>query len=325
MSKGLPVKQNKMIRAKIAGVLERNPDYTPKQVQREIRLELKSLKEKNPDMYIPDNWPGIGAIRNLMKDMRPKLELMNEQGLDEPWSLGCLIEHDLPAEVIPLLLDIQKEIYSDQLKTLTIREAFWISKLHNVIKPTIANKKLRLEATTNLLHQWAILYATEHRISEISNATLDTSKLDRMLTTLPMPFLLLPTLSHEIETCQNIEKCLFLANNIDNALRSLEELYKKYPEAKTMKLDEVKMSKEEKELCIRMENILLHSFGEVLDFHSLKKLILSDKATRMRIETFFPHIIEILRDFDSHSNSSGSVDKSKEASHERSHSKKVRK
>ena len=48
---------------------------------------------------------------------------------DEVWHIDTVPNYDLPAESLPLILGIQEKIRKEVGKPLTIREAWWASKL----------------------------------------------------------------------------------------------------------------------------------------------------------------------------------------------------
>ena len=134
---------------------------------------------------------------------------------DEPWSLGSLTRTDLlaekrelPSEVIPLLLTIKAERRRGRSgpARLTIREAFWVSKLCSVITSPRIALRFWPNTITSLLYDWSVIYAIEQRISEISNIPLDTSRLDMMITHYPEQYAAFPLFFLGVETPEEIHE-----------------------------------------------------------------------------------------------------------------------
>ncbi len=69
-------------------------------------------------------------------------EARNQQPseLDEPWSIGACAQYDIPADIVPILMKIEKLRASqnkDGFGEITIREAQWVARLFPVAEPLI--------------------------------------------------------------------------------------------------------------------------------------------------------------------------------------------
>ena len=162
------------------------------------------------------------ANASLAKSGRPL-------GLEAPWSLGCVAQNDLPAEVIPLLLDIceeQRHIHRTYHGgPLTIRQAFWISKLRCVIQPPRVTVRFFKNTTISLLYDWAFEYARKQQISEITTGPFDTSILDIMITSYPEQCALF-CLYLDTDIVKTQDKIRELAQQIDVYIDTMNSLYK---------------------------------------------------------------------------------------------------
>lgn len=119
-------------------------------------------------------WKGKPPQIEVIERLISKFRNYPETNLDNPFSLGATMEHEIPSEVIPLLLDIQL-----RKPDFTIRQARWAVKLHAFFKN-------QHEDTGNLnpaiLSHLAGIYALHEKMWEATNPgkPLDTSRLDRL-------------------------------------------------------------------------------------------------------------------------------------------------
>ncbi len=89
--------------------------------------------------------------------------------LDEPWSLGCLAEVEIPPEALLAIMQIMRKRLPHAELDLTIREAMWIARLH------------KLFDDLELLDKWASAYAARERVCWILEWPHETSSLDLQL------------------------------------------------------------------------------------------------------------------------------------------------
>lgn len=58
--------------------------------------------------------------------------------LDRPWSIGACIKYNIPSEIVPVLIQLQEWVYSNDalpFGTLSIRKAKWYALLYPVLYP----------------------------------------------------------------------------------------------------------------------------------------------------------------------------------------------
>ena len=242
----------------LSDVILKNQDSPAKTIRKEFRERLKAI---NPD--IDNEWPGIRLIQKEATTTKRKIRQNIRKRLDEPWSLGCITD-DLIAEkldtpdVVPLLLEIQEHkwrfAHDPSTEYLSIREAFWISKLYKVIlSPELKIRCLENDAKS-LLCKWASIYATEQRLYEINDNSsdkskieripFDTSRLDRMIVKYPEQYGTFPADFEGLEMSSEIEE---YANKVDRYFEALKLWFQFIPIREEMR------SEEEKEILIEAE------------------------------------------------------------------------
>lgn len=110
------------------------------------------------------------------------LTLMNEisrarkfqtEPIDEPWSVGSIVQHPIPAEVLPVVLEVQL-----RFPCLSIREAMWVARLSTLVDKL--SKDPQSEKRDSLF-VWAVIYAAEEQVCNVANLPFDTRILDRVL------------------------------------------------------------------------------------------------------------------------------------------------
>jgi hypothetical protein len=156
MPKGPPITDE--VRRFIAEVNEEHPDWVAKEVKEEVQARLRQLgHQANP------NWPGISTVQIELKKIRDE-RAKGLSPVDRPWSIGRLVEYDIPAEAVPKVLEIQatRAAYDP----LTIREAKWVGRLHTIFEDIMD------------LAIWAGMYAEREKVCELANLEKDTSYID---------------------------------------------------------------------------------------------------------------------------------------------------
>ncbi|MFC1893933.1 hypothetical protein ACFLYR_07955 [Chloroflexota bacterium] len=136
---------NDTVKQLIAEVYLKHPDWRAKQVQHEVNIKLGS------------EYPGLSAVQKELQNIRKRdAERSTEsKELDKPWTLSSLVEHPIPAEALPSVLQLwvlyrEYDNYvrrlspdsifasteASQLNMLTIREAQWVGRLYSVTNDT---------------------------------------------------------------------------------------------------------------------------------------------------------------------------------------------
>jgi len=119
------------------------------------------------------SWKGKPPQIEVIERLISKFRNYPKTPLDTTFSLGATMQHEIPAEVIPLLLEIQRF-----KPDFTIRQARWAVKLHVFLRN-------QHQGTGNLnpaiLGHLASIYALHERMWEVTEPSkpLDTSKLDK--------------------------------------------------------------------------------------------------------------------------------------------------
>ncbi|MBI4187313.1 MAG: hypothetical protein HY530_07430 [Chloroflexi bacterium] len=155
------------VRQVIAEIYLKHPDWRAKEIRDGVEVRVH---EQNPRSK--PGWPGLSAVQKELTKLRITGEARPPElkKLDTPWSLGCLVEYELPVEAVPTVLEIKwrrlDTLRDIRINQLTFRQAKWIARLY------------RLAKDTKELEAWAVFYALLEVISELTNITLDTSGLD---------------------------------------------------------------------------------------------------------------------------------------------------
>ena len=129
---------------------------------------------------IRPGWPGESAVSKELTHIRKKVNERGSDLLDMPFSLGAVVDHNIPAEAIPILLDMRAiERLSDPTeKPLTVRQARWVAKLY------IATQKLEPSSTGSdrqILRYLAVRFAEREKVCELYDQPYDNSDLDELM------------------------------------------------------------------------------------------------------------------------------------------------
>lgn len=155
MAKG-PRMSNEMQQT-ITAVFRKHRDWRIKEIQAEV------------DRLTEGKAPGISAVQKLLSQIKSRETEPQFKSLDRLWSLGTLSEHPMPPEVIPKLLEIQMQGHRLGSKSLTIREAQWMARLH------------MHQTDISLLYLTALAYAIYEENCELTGQQCDTSEFDDQL------------------------------------------------------------------------------------------------------------------------------------------------
>lgn len=162
------------------------------EIQREIRAYIEELLRKaNPTWTngilkeeIEERLPGLSSIQKYLKDISGRDK---PSELDNPWHMGTLDKHPIPAEALPYIFFVQSylENYPDWFnnpppqKPLTIRQAIWISRLYTSIDSDKLKKAKMRPSIGNYLYGWAVAYAQRNIESDLAGIDFDTTTLDK--------------------------------------------------------------------------------------------------------------------------------------------------
>lgn len=142
----------------------------PKWTAQEIRDEASYLLGKDDPTLLP-SYPALSTVQKLLATFR-KRDIPDP--LDASFSLGAVFAHNIPAEVIPLLLDLQHR------NPMNIRMAKWVAKLHVAVAEI--SKYDDFDHMLTILGDLAFIYALHEKGWELLIGELegpfDTSDLD---------------------------------------------------------------------------------------------------------------------------------------------------
>ena len=88
--------------------------------------------------------------------------------LDRPWTIGLSMKYNIPAEVVPMLLDIKKS--EKEYYTLTIRKARWIAYVYPSVIQLLASNPRVEQALKKILPQTALSHNSMISASIISKS-----------------------------------------------------------------------------------------------------------------------------------------------------------
>jgi len=159
----------------------------PKRPRRVVAVELQNLIER-----MGERVPSEDTLVKIISQARNR----EPNPFDAPWSLGTLTKYDLPPEAIPTIIAIQEIRHN----TLDIREAWWVSRLRCLVS---SPKVLSIEEVLSL---WAIKYASQEEIAEISNTEFDTSELDQIIIAYAEEYAAYPLLFEWIKNNEGIDE-----------------------------------------------------------------------------------------------------------------------
>ncbi|MBI4332373.1 MAG: hypothetical protein HY673_13955 [Chloroflexi bacterium] len=163
---------------------------------RQVHAELEAVLASEKKMHF---LPKLRTVQKMLYDYRKKDENrpVESKALDEPWSVIALVEHPIPPEAVPLVLEIymncvempqeRDESFKSPLpmagwydwpyNVFTIREALWVG---NLCKVGFLNKPTAELSDMDLTFLWAVVrtYASMERVAEIMGQKYRDSRLE---------------------------------------------------------------------------------------------------------------------------------------------------
>ena len=129
MAKGPKI--NNEIVCRITRIHVKQPNWSAKEVQREIQANLRG---ENPK--VEQGWPGLSAIQKVLTVLR-KMDTEKApevRGLDSPWSVITLAEYAIPPEALRTVLNMAVYFRKEEGlgRRMTIREARWAAWLSSM-------------------------------------------------------------------------------------------------------------------------------------------------------------------------------------------------
>ena len=177
MAKGPRITPN--VRNKIANIFLKDRSLIAKEVVEELR---KSLGEQAPR---------LSAVQKELTKIRRNPNVSSE--LDRPWALGALVKYEIPAEIVPTIIDLLRIRNSSGIISgrsfLTIRQVLWVARLSPLINSIKEDVRVLFPEANmqGLLIEMAAVYARCEQIAELSNeisigekVLFDTSDLDNI-------------------------------------------------------------------------------------------------------------------------------------------------
>ena len=173
------------VRDKIASIFLNDRSLIAKEVVEELR---KSLGEQAP---------GLSAVQKELTRIRRNPNVSSE--LDKPWALGAIAKYDIPAEIVPIIIELLRMRNNSGIISgrsfMTVRQALWIARLAPLmdsIKEDVLTYPQSSEVNESqllqyMLFQMAVAYARCEQIAELNNEVspeekvlFDTKALDDM-------------------------------------------------------------------------------------------------------------------------------------------------
>jgi hypothetical protein len=167
------------------------------QISKEVRRLI--ISQAVHDARNMPRWPLAARLKDLIEKMgytspsdetlvKMISEARNKQPreLEKPWSIGACSYYNIPHDMIPVLIKLQKLMaeYGDDedvSRVLTVREAQWIARLYHMAEPLIREFPNAAESGFLWLDFIASSYVQRERVSEQMNEQYpDTTDLDRL-------------------------------------------------------------------------------------------------------------------------------------------------
>jgi len=144
--------------------------------RRALAVRLQDIIEKMGEIS-----PSEDTLVKMISEARNK----QPSELDQPWSIGACDEYNIPPDIIPILISLQKLKDKDQgesrLWKMTIREARWVARLFPVAEPLVNKAFTDEESSLWWLSLIVSSYIERERVSEQMNEQYpNTSDLDRL-------------------------------------------------------------------------------------------------------------------------------------------------
>lgn len=132
MPRGRRKKLTESVQDEVIRIRNDHPGWTAERIRGELRLTLERQSKKNhPERTGNETYedvdyyhlPGLSALQKYLKKVKD-----NPSPLDKHWSLGSLVEHEIPPDLVPLVMTLDFGLQG-QGQRLTIRQARWIVRL----------------------------------------------------------------------------------------------------------------------------------------------------------------------------------------------------
>lgn len=172
------------VREVIATIYLNYPDWRAKEIRDGVEARLH---EQNPRSK--PGWPGLSAVQKELTKQRKTDDTRPPESkrLDEPWSLGASVKHDIPPDASKDLSDMWRVSLAID-RPISIRQAKWIVYLRTLYQGQsifTQNYSDKVARNFELISQsW--LYSIKERVSEIiGEKHFDTTSLDALIS---MPY-----------------------------------------------------------------------------------------------------------------------------------------
>ena len=157
------------------------PKYSPKQILHELNLE------KNREaLHIlrGDRLPNERQTFQIIKDNKNEIDSYVASELDSEWNVGLCMQTDIPAAMIPLLIEFEqmKRELSNVLSgiKLTVRQCRWFSYLYqSATASELLIKQFEAQKLKGYIAMLAEMYAIREQLCETIEQPIETSDLDQ--------------------------------------------------------------------------------------------------------------------------------------------------
>ena len=142
--------------------------------RRALAVRLQDLIEKMGEIS-----PTEDTLAKMISEARNQLP----SELDQPWSIGACAQYNIPPDIIPVLISLQKLKAPGEgdgvLGKITVREARWVARLFPVAEPLVNKTFVDDESRLWWLSVIVSSYVQRERVSEQMNEQYpNTSDLD---------------------------------------------------------------------------------------------------------------------------------------------------
>ncbi len=157
------------------------PKYSPKQILHELNLE------KNREaLHIlrGDRLPNERQTFQIIKDNKNEIDSYVASELDSEWNVGLYMQNDIPAAMIPLLIEFEqmKRELSNVLSgiKLTLRQCRWFSYMYQSARASeLLIKQFDAQELKGYIAMLAEMYAIREQLCETIEQPIETSDLDQ--------------------------------------------------------------------------------------------------------------------------------------------------
>jgi hypothetical protein len=143
--------------------------------RRALAIRLQELIERMGEVS-----PTEDTLARMISEARNK----QPSELEKPWSIGACAYYNIPPDIIPILIRLQKLKAADKEGSsgeITIREARWVARLYPAAEPVIDRLFKNEEGSLWWMSLIVNGYVQRERVSEQMNEQYpNTSDLDRL-------------------------------------------------------------------------------------------------------------------------------------------------